>query len=399
MSDYLNNLLARELGRLEAVEPRRPSRFEPPAAQAALPTAADRFGDARGEDTPETGDASRTWMTEAPAVETFADAPDAPTFSKSPPPHADAHPSLDEPRTPPSIAPETRPHTRPSTSFETRPSETFSPSEKTHARHSGLDAEAADSPSPTPKLEPSQTPARPEAKGTRTPADGGQSRTSSNVTPLTEDDDASRIGRAEPSNHPPSRPALFGHEKDEAGSATTRRAAPPRETLLVPVLDAREVISRAALAPVREAAHEADARASQLAETTTPRQSKHSARADESAASASAESSRTKELRERREGSETKALEGRRERRPTAAHVEPRVTRRAESRAAERERQQADAQAEAGSGATVNVTIGRIEIRASAPAPRSRARREGSAAAPMSLEDYLRRRGGGGGGR
>ena len=393
MSDYLNNLLARELGRLESVEPRRPSRFEPPAASATFPVAAGRFGD----DAPEPARPFRTGMTETSATETFADSPGpSPTdFSPSPSQHSDARHSSSEPRTPRSFEPEAGPHTRPPSSpFESRPSETLSLSESTHERPSHLDAEASDSRSPTPKLEPSPAPARtPPTKGTQTTANGRDAHVSSNVSPLTDDATSSTADRARSSKNPPSRFSPFGLETDVAGSAQPPRAAPPRETLHVPVLDAREVSGRPALA------RESDARATHQAETTGPRPSENTVRAESKAASAAAEQSRTNARLERLEGSDGESLEGRRARRQ-ASQVEPRVTRRAESReAARRQRQSADARAEGASAPTVNVTIGRIEIRASAPAPRTRARREPSGGAPMSLEDYLRRRGGGGGGR
>lgn len=376
MSDYLDNLLARELGRLETVEPRRPSRFEPPAAASTFPSGAGTFGDA-----PEHGDLFRTETTE-----TFADPSDAPPpiSSSSAPRPAPFLPSRDAPLTPPNFTREERRHARPSSTFGPESAEPSSPFELARSQPFGVHDEETDSSSPssspTPTLEPASTPARRTATNeTRETERTQQARTA----PLAEREVA-------PSQVEPSITSPLRLESDEARTrgAAGRDAATPRETLLIPLLDAREVLNRDARA------HEAGERAAHFEASPVSPATKPPARADESSAKhAPVEPASAR--RERLESSEAEARRERRERQPASPSslVQPRAARRAEAQ----QQRQADAQTEAEAAPIINVTIGRIEIRATSPAPRRPPRREPAGASPMSLEDYLRRRGGGGG--
>lgn len=382
MSDYLDNLLARELGRLETVEPRRPSRFEPPAAASTFPSGARTFGDA-----PEHGDPFRTETTE-----TFADPSDAtpPLSSSSAPRPAPFLPSRDAPLTPPNFTREERRHARPSSMFGPESAEPSSPFDPTRSQPFDVHDEETDSsspsssptPTPTPTLEPASTPARRTATDeTRETERTQQARTA----PLAERE-------AAPSQVEPSITSPLRLESDEARprGAEGRDAATPRETLLIPLLDAREVLNRDA------SANEAGERAAHFEASPVSPTAKPPARADDESSAKRASVEPSTAHRERRESSEAEARRERRERQPASPSslVQPRAARRAE---AQQQQRQADAQTEAEAAPIINVTIGRIEIRATSPAPRRPPHREPTGASPMSLEDYLRRRGGGGG--
>ncbi len=411
MSDYLENLLARQLERLETVEPRRPSRFEPPAAAVTFPPVVGRPGDAPDEDARETGDAFRTGMTEAfmDTPDAFADSPVETTRTSSPSPtrRAPLAPSRDDAPTQPLRTHEATPHAPKSSAFEPETAETISPSEPLRPQPFGVNDDAADSLSPSPSRASSPPPEAPSEPARRTATDEAPSTGNRPQASLSSEETAAPlpvervelVERVEIFKPSPPQPSPSGLEAEaKTVGASSGPAAPTRETILVPVLDTRETLGRAA--PVREG--EARMSHSSEAPPIVPQPSKPPVRVDESVAKREAVEPAPKPAPkparlERDEGSEYETLKARRERQrqASAALVEPRITRRAEARAAAF--RQAEAQSKAEPAPTINVTIGRIEIRATAPASRPAARRETESAAPMSLEDYLRRRGGGGG--
>lgn len=338
MIDYLSNLVARELGKIEPVQPRLASRFEPP--QAAHPGVERELReDARTPDAQETGDEFGTGM-RAPAD-----------------PSPGAPPNLTRaPRTP-SRANATGEEPHAGNSFVVAP---------IRVQFVGRSPAAKDS-TPGQLLE--TAPSSSSIRRTHDDSDDATVRSSDEVTGALARARSARADEAE---------AIQGSLVSTLRapqSFAARPAEPPPVSMpgtasasasLKPSVEDRQAASLTSEQPTLVSAGHDD----------RPRQSSDAPRA--SRPSSHAETEAASSLR----AHETAAAGG--------VFAQPRTTRSTETTANE----QAASTETVEAAPVINVTIGRVEIRAvqTPAAPR----KPGAAAPPMNLDDYLRSRAGGG---
>lgn len=421
MSDYLSNLVARQLGLAEAVRPRLAGRFEPPVG-VRVPGAADA---AATEGKPESyesaveverqpraarGGAERE---STPREETARFASEEPARFASPARRSSpsAEPVIDSPRTEASYTHPATHHAPPeSTPPQTQPRVTTpaNVSPVANDERPAVRAEAESSQPPVVKAVERRSPSADEDESGTTPRRRLVAPEPAAAEPSPKRDSATRDARqgtlekSRPSSADPLTPTVkssaASRPHDEAAASRThddRRAHAPPQRAAPRAAEAEPSVylGEANAVPQRAALQAGEAEPPRRAATPPHEKSAASERAPsyvEPLVAAEALGRAAEPAPARGDGEFAPA---RGDGRASVLTVEPLVSRHVPPRRDEYGAPRPTAEA----APTINVTIGRVEVRAT-QAPPAATRRRGDAPQRVSLDEYLRQRAGGGAG-